>query len=128
MKQYLGLAMVFALVVSVGPALAGESFHALSPLPEAQLAALSPLDDAQLATIEGTDKYGHKDRKKDFDKKDFDKKDFDKKDFGKKDRKKGDDIEVCIACFNIATVTQVNVAVDDYLNQLNAAAVSQQIN
>jgi hypothetical protein len=54
MRTYLGLAMVFALVVSVGPALAGESFHALSPLPEAQLAALTLLPDAQLAIIEGT--------------------------------------------------------------------------
>ena len=50
MRKQLRLAMVFALVVSVVPALAGESFHALSRLP-----ALAPLPDAQLATIEGGD-------------------------------------------------------------------------
>ncbi len=126
MKQYLGLAMVFALVVSVVPALAGESFHALSPLPAVEQAALTPLDDAQLATIEGTDKDGHKDFHKDH--KDFHK-DRKKDDVSKHDRKKGkDDVEVCIACLNIATVTQVNVAVDDYVRQLNAAAVEQAIN
>jgi phenylpropionate dioxygenase-like ring-hydroxylating dioxygenase large terminal subunit len=54
MRKYLGLAMVFALVVSVVPALAGESFHALSQLPAGEQAALTPLPDAQLATIAGT--------------------------------------------------------------------------
>jgi hypothetical protein len=54
MRKYIGLAMVFALVVSVVPALAGESFHALSQLPALEQAALTPLPDAQLATIEGT--------------------------------------------------------------------------
>ena len=41
--------MVVALLVSVAPVLAGESFHALRQLP----ASLTPLDDAQLATVEG---------------------------------------------------------------------------
>src|SRR5919197_2741697 len=54
MRKQLRLAMVFALVVSVVPALAGESFHALSRLPALEQAALTPLPDAQLATIEGT--------------------------------------------------------------------------
>jgi hypothetical protein len=108
MRKYLGLAIVFAFVVSVGPALAGESFYALSPLPDAQLATLSPLPDAQLATIEGTDKDGHKSKK-----------------YGKYDG----DVEVCIACFNIATVTQINVAVNSKdVDQLNAASVEQEIN
>jgi hypothetical protein len=106
MRKYLGLAMVFALVVSVGPALAGESFHALSQLPAVEQTALTPLPDAQLAIIEGTDKDGHKKSKK----------------------HSSDDVEVCIACFNIATVTQVNVAVGDYIDQLNAASVDQEIN
>ena len=54
MRKYLGIAAVCALVVSVVPALAGESFHALSRLPAGEQAALTPLPDAQLATIEGT--------------------------------------------------------------------------
>ena len=92
MRKYIGLAVVFALVVSVVPALAGESFHALSQLP-AQ-AALTPLPDAQLATIEGT----------------------------------GEDVDVCIACFNISTVTQTNVAVHSKdVTQVNAAVVDQQV-
>ncbi len=96
MKKYLGLAMVFALVVSVVPALAGESFHALSPLPAVEQAALTPLDDAQLATIEGGD-YRN--------------------------------IDVCIVCANVAVVEQENTAVFSRdVNQLNAAAVSQEIN
>ena len=40
----------------------------------------------------------------------------------------GDDVEVCIVCLNIAVVTQVNVAVGKYIDQVNAAAVSQEIN
>jgi hypothetical protein len=106
MKKYLGLAMVFALVVSVSPALAGESFHALTPLPEAQLAALTPLPDAQLAIIEGTDKDGDKSKKR-----------------GR------DDVEICIVCLNISTVTQTNVAVGSaFVTQVNAASVDQEIN
>jgi hypothetical protein len=140
MKKYLGLAMVFALVVSVGPALAGESFHALSPLPDAQLATLTPLPDAQLATIEGTDKDGYKARHGKYDHK-YDKYDhkydykYDHKYDYKYDKKHGDkkhgkdDVEVCIACFNIATVTQINVAVGSaFVDQLNAASVDQEIN
>ncbi len=108
MKKYLGLAMVFALVVAVGPALAGESFHALSPLPEAQLAALTPLPDAQLATIEGTDRDGHK---------------------GHKGKKHSSDVEVCIVCLNISTVTQTNVAVGSaFVDQENLAVTVQEIN
>lgn len=94
MRKYLGLAIVVALVVSVVPALAGESFHALSRLPAGEQAALTPLPDAQLATIEGT----------------------------------GGEVEVCIVCLNIATVTQVNVNYGDYVKQVNDAVVVQEIN
>jgi hypothetical protein len=105
MRKYLGLAIVFAFVMSVGPALAGESFYALSPLPDAHLATLTPLPDAQLATIEGTDKNGHKSKRYD------------------------GDVEVCITCLNIATVTQINVAIDSKdVTQVNAASVDQEIN
>jgi hypothetical protein len=41
--------MAVALLVSVAPVVAGDSFQALSRLP----AGLSPLDDAQLAAVEG---------------------------------------------------------------------------
>jgi hypothetical protein len=49
MTRLIGAVMAVALLVSVAPVMAGDSFHALSRLP----AGLSPLDDAQLATIEG---------------------------------------------------------------------------
>jgi hypothetical protein len=51
MTRLIGAVMAVALLVSVAPVMAGDSFHALSRLP----AGLSPLDDAQLATIEGGD-------------------------------------------------------------------------
>jgi hypothetical protein len=51
MKRWISAVMAVALLVSVAPVLAGDSFHALSRLP----AGLSPLDDAQLATVEGGD-------------------------------------------------------------------------
>src|SRR5918994_1229883 len=51
MKRWISAVMVVALLVSVAPVLAGESFHALRQLP----ASLTPLDDAQLATVEGGD-------------------------------------------------------------------------
>jgi hypothetical protein len=49
MTRLIGAVMVVALLVSVAPALAGDSFQALSRLP----AGLTPLDDAQLAAVEG---------------------------------------------------------------------------
>ena len=49
MKRLIGTVMAVALLVSVAPVVAGDSFHALSRLP----AGLSPLDDAQLAAVEG---------------------------------------------------------------------------
>ena len=49
MTRLISAVMAVALLVSVAPVLAGDSFYALSRLP----AGLSPLDDAQLATVEG---------------------------------------------------------------------------
>ena len=49
MTRLISALMAVALLVSVTPVLAGDSFHALSRLP----ADLTPLDDAQLATVEG---------------------------------------------------------------------------
>jgi hypothetical protein len=52
MTRLISAVMAVALLVSVAPVLAGDSFHALSQLP----ASLTPLDDAQLATVEGGDR------------------------------------------------------------------------
>jgi hypothetical protein len=49
MKRLIGAMMAVALLVSVAPVVAGDSFQALSRLP----AGLTPLDDAQLAAVEG---------------------------------------------------------------------------
>ena len=49
MTRLISAVMAVALLLSVAPVLAGDSFYALSRLP----AGLSPLDDAQLATVEG---------------------------------------------------------------------------
>jgi hypothetical protein len=49
MTRLISAVMAVALLVSVAPVLAGDSFYALSRLP----ADLTPLDDAQLATVEG---------------------------------------------------------------------------
>jgi hypothetical protein len=49
MTRLISALMAVALLVSVTPVLAGDSFRALGRLP----ADLTPLDDAQLATVEG---------------------------------------------------------------------------
>jgi hypothetical protein len=49
MTRLIGAVMAVALLVSVAPVVAGDSFQALSRLP----AGLTPLDDAQLAAVEG---------------------------------------------------------------------------
>jgi hypothetical protein len=49
MKRLIGAVMAVALLVSVAPVVAGDSFQALSRLP----AGLTQLDDAQLAAVEG---------------------------------------------------------------------------
>ncbi len=49
MKRLIGAVMAVALLVSVAPVVAGDSFQALSRLP----ASPTPLDDAQLGAVEG---------------------------------------------------------------------------
>jgi hypothetical protein len=49
MKRLIGAVMAVALLVSVAPVVAEDSFQALSRLP----AGLTPMDDAQLAAVEG---------------------------------------------------------------------------
>ena len=49
MKRLIGAVMAVALLVSVAPVVAGDSFQALSRLP----AGLTQLDDAQMAAVEG---------------------------------------------------------------------------
>ena len=49
MTRVIGAVMAVALLVSVAPVAAGDSFQALSRVP----AGLTPLDDAQLAAVEG---------------------------------------------------------------------------
>jgi hypothetical protein len=53
MKRLIGAVMAVALLVSVAPVLASDSFHALSRLPATAQASLTPMDEAQLAAIEG---------------------------------------------------------------------------
>lgn len=53
MKIAIGLALALALALSSAPAIAGDSFHALSSLPAPDQANLTPLPDDQLASIEG---------------------------------------------------------------------------
>jgi hypothetical protein len=53
MKTAIGIALAFALALSVVPAGAYDSFHALSTLPAVEQASLTPLPDDQLATVEG---------------------------------------------------------------------------
>jgi hypothetical protein len=53
MKGVIGLALAFALTLSVVPAIAGDTFHAFSTLPAAARASLAPMPDAQLAAVEG---------------------------------------------------------------------------
>jgi hypothetical protein len=61
MKTVISVAVAFALVLSVVPAIAGDSFQALSGMPAGEQTLLTPLSDEQLATIEGAaykDGYG----------------------------------------------------------------------
>jgi hypothetical protein len=53
MKTAIGLVLVAALALSVAPAVASDTFHALGTLPPAEQANLTPLSDEQLGTIEG---------------------------------------------------------------------------
>jgi hypothetical protein len=53
MKTAIGIVVAFALALSVVPAVAGDTFHALRALPTPEQATLTPLPDDQLAAIEG---------------------------------------------------------------------------
>jgi hypothetical protein len=57
MMRLISAVMAVALLVSVAPVVAGDSFQALSRLP----AGLTPLDDAQLAAVEGQGRGGSDD-------------------------------------------------------------------
>jgi hypothetical protein len=53
MKTVISVAVALALVLSVVPAMAGDTFRALSSMPAGEQELLTPLSDEQLATIEG---------------------------------------------------------------------------
>jgi hypothetical protein len=53
MKTVISVAVALALVLSVVPAIAGDTFQALSTMPAGEQKLLTPLSDEQLATIEG---------------------------------------------------------------------------
>ena len=53
MKTVISVAVALALVLSVVPAIAGDTFRALSTMPAGEQEILTPLSDEQLATIEG---------------------------------------------------------------------------
>jgi hypothetical protein len=53
MKTVISVAVALALVLSVVPAIAGDTFRALSSVPVGEQKILTPLSDEQLATIEG---------------------------------------------------------------------------
>jgi hypothetical protein len=49
----IGIALVFALTLSAGPAMAGGTFHAFRMLPAGEQMRLTQLTDDQLAATEG---------------------------------------------------------------------------
>ena len=53
MKPAIGLVLALALMLSVVPAVASDTFHALSRLPAVEQAGLAPLSDDQLDAVEG---------------------------------------------------------------------------
>jgi hypothetical protein len=53
MKTVISLTVALALVLSVVPAIAGDTFRALSSMPAGEQGILTPLSDEQLAAIEG---------------------------------------------------------------------------
>jgi hypothetical protein len=55
MKSLIPIVGVFALLLAVAPAMAGDGFHALGQLITKDRAALPPLPDDQLASVEGGD-------------------------------------------------------------------------
>jgi hypothetical protein len=53
MKTVISAAVALALVLSVVPAIAGDTFQTFSSMPTGDQELLTPLSDEQLATIEG---------------------------------------------------------------------------
>jgi hypothetical protein len=53
MKTAIGVVLALALMVSVAPATASDTFYAFSTLPTLEQDRLTPLPDDQLAAIEG---------------------------------------------------------------------------
>jgi hypothetical protein len=53
MKRVSGIVLAFALVLAIVPGIAGDTFHAFSAMPAAQLFSLVPLSDEQLAAVQG---------------------------------------------------------------------------
>ena len=53
MKTVISVAVALALVLSIVPAFAGDTFRALSSMPAGEQELLTPLNDEQLAAIEG---------------------------------------------------------------------------
>jgi hypothetical protein len=53
MKIIIGVVLALSLTLSVVPAIAEDSFQALSKMPATDRALLTPLSDDQLASIEG---------------------------------------------------------------------------
>jgi hypothetical protein len=51
MKGVIGIALAFALVLSIVPGIAGDTSRAFSTMPAATRAGLAPLPDDQLATL-----------------------------------------------------------------------------
>lgn len=55
MKTVISVAMMLALMLSVAPVMAGETFEAFSNMTVGEQGILTPLNDEQLATVEGAD-------------------------------------------------------------------------
>ena len=53
MKIATSVVLAFVLTLSVVPAFANDTFHALSTLPAGEQTRLTPLSDDQLAVVEG---------------------------------------------------------------------------
>ena len=59
MKTAVSVAMVLALILSVIPAIASDTFHAFSSIPAVEQVSLTPLSNDQLAAVEGKYLFGN---------------------------------------------------------------------
>jgi hypothetical protein len=57
MKGAIGIALAFALMLSIAPGRAEDTFHAFSIMPAAQQSSLAPLLDEQLAAVQGKEMF-----------------------------------------------------------------------